>query len=282
VTGANSRYATNGGEVYDSKTGLTWQRFSVGQEWREGTGCTGVKKEFTFDEARQQGYGPWRVPNKDELSSLLDKWKPPRVDLQVFPDMRDEESDENDGDGMIYWSSTPINASNGRVVCFSNGRDRYGERSDKEFVRLVRGGIPTVPTNTSAQTKARFQINGDEVYDTKTDLTWLRYSVGQDWADGLGCIGVKKIFTFNEAQQQANGIWHVPSKSELSSIIEEYKDPTIDQDAFPDMTEGLGYWTSTEDNDEYAWYASLGFSRGNVRCKHRENLYAVRLVRSGR
>jgi hypothetical protein len=120
------------------------------------------------------------------------------------------------------------------------------------------------------------------VYDTKTDLTWLRYSVGQDWVDGLGCIGVKKIFTFNEAQQQANEIWRVPSKSELSSIIEEYRDPTIDQDAFPDMTEGLCYWTSTEDNDEYAWYVSLGFSRGYVGARDRENTCAVRLVRSGK
>ena len=95
--------------------------------------------------ATAHGYGSWRVPTKDELASLLDKWKPPRVDLQAFPDiqkvMREEAINENDyGDGIIYWSSTPVDASNGWVVCFSNGRDRYSERSEKEFVRLVRSG----------------------------------------------------------------------------------------------------------------------------------------------
>lgn len=68
----NSRYVINGGEVYDQNTDLTWNRCSVGQHWRDGVGCVGVIKEFTFGEALQLADGTGHVPNKDELGTLID------------------------------------------------------------------------------------------------------------------------------------------------------------------------------------------------------------------
>jgi hypothetical protein len=70
----DSRYVINGGEVYDTKTNLTWQRCSVGLHWGEGRGCTGAgNKVFTFDEVPYQATKRWRIPDKDELSSLIGK-----------------------------------------------------------------------------------------------------------------------------------------------------------------------------------------------------------------
>lgn len=84
-----SRYVANGGEVYDRKADLTWQRCSVGQRWNEDVGCVGVIKTFTYAEARKQGYGAWRLPTKDELTTLLnherDRW--PKIEIETFPDM---------------------------------------------------------------------------------------------------------------------------------------------------------------------------------------------------
>ena len=96
----NSRYVINGGEVYDQKTDLTWNRCSVGQHWREGTGCVGVIKEFTFGEALQLADGTWHVPNKDELGTLIDyerlkNKQPPMIDVVAFPDM--------DFSKLVYW-----------------------------------------------------------------------------------------------------------------------------------------------------------------------------------
>ena len=68
---------------------------------------------------------------------------------------------------------------------------------------------------------SRYVIQGDTVYDKKTDLTWQRCSVGQRWAEGKGCVGVIKTFTFDDAQRQGNGMWRVPTKNELGTLIDQ-------------------------------------------------------------
>ena len=136
---ANSRYVINGGEVYDQKTDLTWNRCSVGQHWREGTGCVGVIKEFTFGEALQLADGTWHVPNKDELATLIDyerlkNKQVPMIDVVAFPDM--------DMSKLVYWSSTPDDAFHAWNVDFHNGGIHYGDggyRENPSAVRLVRG-----------------------------------------------------------------------------------------------------------------------------------------------
>lgn len=130
---ANSRYVIKGGEVYDTETDLTWQRCSVGLRLVEGRGCAGTaKKQLTFDEAQQQANGTWRVPNKDELASLIDKSKSPTIDREAFPDMYE---------GRLYWSSTSDGASDGWLVDFSIGVVGYGStRTGTLSVRLVRSG----------------------------------------------------------------------------------------------------------------------------------------------
>jgi len=63
------------GTVTHKKTGLTWQRCSIGQNWTGAT-CEGDAKSFTWDEAIQltsnfAGKTDWRVPTKDELMKLV-------------------------------------------------------------------------------------------------------------------------------------------------------------------------------------------------------------------
>src|ERR1700693_3521239 len=104
VPAVNPRYVIQGDTVYDKKTNLTWQRCSVGQRWVEGSGCVGVINTFTFDAAKQQGDGDWRMPPKGKLTTLIDRNRKankqkPTVDEVAFPDM--------DPANLVYWSSTP-------------------------------------------------------------------------------------------------------------------------------------------------------------------------------
>jgi hypothetical protein len=129
----NSRYVINGGEVYDTKTNLTWQRCSVGLHWTERSGCKGAaKKEFTFDEAQYRATKIWRIPDKEELESLIvEKRKGAKIDLDAFPDMKE---------GMEYWTCQPLTLKLGWSVNFDDGENYDTYRSDELMLRLVRSG----------------------------------------------------------------------------------------------------------------------------------------------
>ena len=137
---ANSRYVIKGGEVYDQKSNLTWQRCSVGQRWAEGTQCVGLVKTFTFDEAQRQGDGTWRVPTKKKLVTLIDRNRnaaqhKTTIDEIAFPNM--------DLASLRYWTSTSYDATDAWFVDFGVGDidylSNYG-RSGSYAVRLVRSG----------------------------------------------------------------------------------------------------------------------------------------------
>ena len=129
---ADPRYVIKGGEVYDKTTGLTWQRCSVGKQWKKDVGCVGIVKTFTFDQAQQQGKGEWRVPRKEELESLIKHERAygkqkPTIDEDAFPDAKD---------AYTYWTSTPVWA-----VFFAIGEaSNHDVRSGAFAVRLARSG----------------------------------------------------------------------------------------------------------------------------------------------
>jgi len=73
----------------------------------------------------------------------------------------------------------------------------------------------------------------------------------------------------------------VPSTNELGTLVVEGKtSQALDKTAFPNMDmQSLGYWTSTPDNDAYAWF--IFFFDGRIDNVNRVSLKAVRLVRGG-
>lgn len=126
---ADPHLIINGDTVYDKKTGLTWQRCSVGMRWNADTNlCVGTQKEMTFDEAKRGWSNGWRVPTKDELASLIG-----RANKEAFPDTWDRPNE-------IYWSSTPGGATRGWAVFFYYGDTYSANRSYTYAVRGVRGG----------------------------------------------------------------------------------------------------------------------------------------------
>ncbi len=130
---------------------------------------------------------------------------------------------------------------------------------------------------------SRFEIHGNEVYDTQTRLTWARCSVGQEWKEGH-CWGTIGRFSFQEAQQQAGKGWRLPTKDELFSLVDSGRStfPTLDTTAFPDMDELFPwYWSSTSNGDAIAWYVDFkdGYTSGFI---SDSSPFSVRLVRDGK
>jgi hypothetical protein len=75
----------------------------------------------------------WRLPNKNELSSIVDfVTLNPAIDRDYFPI----------GNGSWYWSSSPVAYHNDFAwfVNFGSGYDYYDRKSGGSYVRLVRGG----------------------------------------------------------------------------------------------------------------------------------------------
>jgi hypothetical protein len=130
-----SRFEIHGDTVYDKSADLTWMRCSYGQEWTEGGGCAGSAKLLDWDSAmelRWRGDAAWRLPQKDELQSLVAPGcKKPAINETVFPGTP----------SIQYWTSTASGPSYAWVVFFRTGMATWNFLKPTPFaVRLVRTG----------------------------------------------------------------------------------------------------------------------------------------------
>lgn len=134
----DSRYQllSNGSEVKDLKTGLIWQRCSLGQTW-DGTTCTGTASQYTWQQALQAAKDAGNgltLPNIKELSSLANRaCYNPAINDTFFPNTPFDSS-------TYYWSSSPVAGYGGNawLVYFVYGNDYGGLKDFAHFVRLVR------------------------------------------------------------------------------------------------------------------------------------------------
>ena len=119
------RFTQNGSVVYDSKTQLSWQ-------------STPSTKTFNWSDAKSYcnnltygGKEDWRLPNIDELKSLVDysKYKP-----AIATTLIDIKTDD------YYWSSSKAVSSSSIawVVDFSGGNDLWDLHSGTFYALCVR------------------------------------------------------------------------------------------------------------------------------------------------
>ena len=107
--------------VTDTETGLIWQKTYVsGKTWQQALSYC---ESLTY-----AGYSDWRLPNKNELASLVnyEKYNP----TSDFPDMPSQ----------YFWSSSTsaISTNNAWGVYFSNGLVAHYNKTDGYYVRCVR------------------------------------------------------------------------------------------------------------------------------------------------
>ena len=125
------------GTVTQKTTGLMWMRCNLGQEW-DGAACTGTATVFTWHEALKTadlekfaGHTDWRLPNKNELESIVEeRCVLPAVNTRVFPATKT----------TFYWTSTPYAGlgTGAWSVDFGFAAVTATEKSGKINVRLVR------------------------------------------------------------------------------------------------------------------------------------------------
>jgi hypothetical protein len=133
-----TRFILRGPEAFDTKTGLTWQRCSLGMTWDGKRACVGEIMSPGLDEATKKAEmlgGKWRVPSGPELETIVDRsCGSPVVDVSVFPDIQKDEDGEAD-----YWTTNPVGMANLYYFFdFMNGQADGHTRGFQLAVRLVR------------------------------------------------------------------------------------------------------------------------------------------------
>lgn len=140
ITLIADRYRDNGdGTISDSKTGLHWLRFSLGQTWT-GTGVNGEGIRYKWQEifnAAQQfnqagGFAncaDWQVPSIDELKSIVELGKKPSINQAAFPNTP----------ASLFWSATTLdnNANSAWSVYFYGGSSYWYGKGSYYYIRLV-------------------------------------------------------------------------------------------------------------------------------------------------
>ncbi len=142
-----ARLSTGTGTLLDTGTGLMWKRCSEGQSWdlvKEA--CVNNAATYTWQSALQRannvdagtagenlGYDDWRLPNRNELMSLVEhQCSGPAINETDFPSTPTE----------FYWSSSPnaAQAAQAWSINFDDGRVGSAAKTDSSHARLVRGG----------------------------------------------------------------------------------------------------------------------------------------------
>lgn len=148
------------GTVTDSATGLMWDKCPWGQAWSSNT-CADMNTAtlhnwsaalgvaITANNQSHRGYSDWRLPNKNELESLVERSAyNPAVNTDKFPNTPS-------GYYSDFWSSTAVpSTDNAWGVYFYDGYVYNYSKTTNSYVRLVRGGqsFDAFPSNIQTYT----------------------------------------------------------------------------------------------------------------------------------
>ncbi|MBF0337947.1 MAG: DUF1566 domain-containing protein [Nitrospirae bacterium] len=223
VVWPSPRFTDNdNGTVMDNLTGLVWTK-DVGTP-TVGS-CSGTDKLWKaaldyvkcLNTAAYLGYSDWRLPNKKELLSLIDRenYAPTLIANHPFVNVKNTD----------YWSSTTYadSTSNAWVIGMGFGGAGYTGKSDfTQGIWLVRSG----GSGGGSGKKVKHDFNGDG----KADVLWRNTKTGDvaiwlmDGAkmNGGGFIargmaadwGVKAIGDFN-GDGKADALWQNTSTGDV-------------------------------------------------------------------
>ena len=292
VTGLMWERKTNDGGLYDISRTFTHldntnsAQFVTGAfptlvQINAATNSIGFKNAVNADALC--GATDWRLPETDELQSIADYSS---ASTNVLGTAWFTVSAK--GNSYISAAAAAALPPTDHVI-FSGGATGVQQGVTREVqsasIRLVRGAPSSPPASP------RFQVNGQEVFDSKTGLTWRICAEGMTYSPTGGlCTGTPFGLSHEGALIQAAAVgqgWRLPNIKELNSIVDRNFGnndnlPTLDPVAFPGATVGI-FWASTPltQLSTFAW--SVNFQQGFVNLSNRNaieiNVNRVRLVR---
>jgi hypothetical protein len=240
--------------VLDRNTGLTWEIKSPAAgdvnfcddtySWAEAQ-QTYIER---LNRSKYGGFTDWRMPNKDELRSILDYGRSnPAVDTWYFPHCKNE----------FYWARNTfeMDPNCGWVLFFGLGSATACGKTIRQFVRAVRGGYNPAFGEPDA---SRFSDNGDgTVTDTVTRLMWHKgENERMSWFDALEAS--RKLTLGGHSD------WRLPNIKELNTILNlrytggwwYFKDVFPAAGLVPPL---LHYFSSTPFEKFYVWVTNFCF-----------------------
>jgi len=91
------------------------------------------------------------------------------------------------------------------------------------FALVAKSGSQESIQSNILSTKPRYDINGPNITDLKTSLTWARCSIGQTWSESnQNCEGVATRLSHQESLafiSTLDGNWRLPTAIELLSLV---------------------------------------------------------------
>lgn len=295
VVWPSPRFADNGdGTITDGLTGLMWLKDAncFGKmRWQDGldavAGFNGNPSGYDCQDYTA-GYTDWRLPNVNELESLVNAGKLVNaawLGENGFVDLQPD----------YYWSSTTMAKNNGDVshayvVGMSGGNiHTFNKTPDTMYVLPVRaGGGPCTSVAQTGQSTSykpgddgvlqagivrpspRFKDNKDgTVTDNLTGLMWLKdancFGRGR-WDNTLSRVSALNA---NPAgcgcSEYGAGYtdWRLPNRRELASLVDRGQFAPVLPLGNPFVNVQLGnYWSST--SHKIGFPAAVGMNNGYV------------------
>jgi hypothetical protein len=279
------------GTVTDNLTGLTWLKDAgcLGQQnWADALGAANTLADGNVACGLTDGSvaGDWRLPNRNELTSLLD--------LGTFSPALPAGHPFTNFVAGRYWSSTTEAGFSDLawLVDLDKGGVGNGDKLEIDFfyfVTAVRGGLSGGVVLKTGQTTSfatgddgfyqagapvpspRFTDIGDgTVTDNLTGLTWLKDAgcLGrQNWADALGAANTLADgdLACGLTDGSVTGDWRLPNRNELTSLLDlgTFSPALPAGHPFTNFVDNR-YWSSTTHafNTNQAWIVL--FHDGNV------------------
>ena len=238
----------------DNNTGLIWEVKSPKKgevnccddryAWKEAKG----KYVQSLNKKKYGGFGDWRLPNKDELRSIVDYGRTnPAVDPWYFPNIKSD----------FYWTGVPykmqppfvwgIFLGLGSGICYTPDSQRY--------VIAVRGGCSRSFGQPDA-TRFKDNANGT-ITDSLTGLIWQKEeNERMDWYAALKACKEMRLAEYSD--------WRLPNLKEINTILNldyangwwYYKDSFPAKGLQPPL---LHYFSSTPYEGIYVWVTNFCF-----------------------
>lgn len=303
VAWPDPRFTDNGdGTLTDGLTGLTWLQnancFGI-RNFAEALSDADLLRHSTCGLTDGSAAGDWRLPNLNELASLLDAedlstaWLTSQGFLNVEP---------GDYVPSTTYASDPVQVWR---VFFGSGVFRTYNKSTGGFYVLPVRGKSTAPAEVwstgqttmfesgddgdlqfgAAWPTTRFTKNGDgTVTDDLTGLVWLEDANcfgARTWASALADANSLADGACGLSDGSEAGEWHLPNRVELRSLIDYSRSSPALPAGHPfQSVQNTVYWTSTSYGTSNAYYVAMSTGHMSTISKFNDP-YRVWPVRSG-